>query len=108
MYKKLIIICFFSLLCYQCAYGYAAVSQHFIRLDGMHKFSPGDDPAWASADYDDTQWQSIHVPGNWQSQGISPVHGMGWYRIHFVLAGRLDEPEPAILLGRIGDIDEVF
>ena len=108
MHKKIIIFCFVGLIFCHCLYGYAAASEQFIRLDGMHKFSSGDDPAWASPYYNDVQWQSIHVPGNWQSQGISPVKGMGWYRIRFTVSGIWDESEPAILLGRIGDIDEVF
>ena len=79
-----------------------------IVLDGVHKISPGDDPAWALPEYNDSQWQSIIAPGSWQSQGFRPVKGMGWYRIHFTAPAGLKDLQPAILLGRIGDADEVF
>jgi len=78
-----------------------------IQLDGWHKFSAEDHSSWAAPDIDDSQWQTIAVPGSWQSQGIKPANGIGWYRIHFFMPkGRL--ASPAILLGRIGDADEVY
>lgn len=82
--------------------------QQAIVLDGAHKISPGDDPAWALPEYNDSQWQSVIAPGSWQSQGFRPVKGMGWYRIHFTAPASLKDLQPAILLGRIGDVDEVF
>ena len=84
-----------------------ALSAQQIVLDGVHKISPGDDPAWALPEYNDSRWQSVIVPGSWQSQGFRPVKGKGWYRIHFTAPASLKE-QPAILLGRIGDVDEVF
>ena len=79
----------------------------YIILDGIHKFSSKDNSERASPQFDDSQWQLINVPGSWQSQGIKPIKGIGWYRIHFTVH---DAPysQPAILLGRIGDADEVF
>jgi signal transduction histidine kinase len=108
LHKKIILFCCVGLIfcCY--TYGYAATQEHFIRLDGMHKFSAGDDPAWAFPDYDDAQWQKIHVPGSWQSQRMSPEKDMGWYRIYFSAPDSLRDIVPAILIGRIGDVDEVF
>jgi len=85
-----------------------ALSAQQIVLDGVHKISPGDDPAWALPEYNDSQWQSVIVPGSWQSQGFRPVKGMGWYRIHFNIPGTFRSVNPAVLLGRIGDVDEVF
>lgn len=86
----------------------ALSAQQATVLDGVHKISPGDDPAWALPEYNDSQWQSVIVPGSWQSQGFRPVKGMGWYRIHFTAPASLKDLRPAILLGRIGDVDEVF
>jgi signal transduction histidine kinase len=48
------------------------------------------------------------VPGSWQSQGIKPVKGIGWYRIRFIAPKRFEKGNNSILLGRIGDVDEVF
>jgi len=77
-------------------------------LDGTHKISQDDNPAYASTTYDDSSWQTIVIPGSWQSQKIKPSRGIGWYRIHCTIPNNFRDIEPAILLGRIGDADEVF
>jgi signal transduction histidine kinase len=79
-----------------------------IILDGIHKFAPGDDPARSSVSYDDSAWHSIIVPGSWQSQRVNPAKGLGWYRIRFVATPHLKSNDATVLLGRIGDADEVF
>ncbi len=86
----------------------AQTQKNYIIVDGLHKFSSGDNPVWSSPHYDDAQWQSIKVPGSWQSQGIKPIKGIGWYRMHFTAPDSLRYIKPVILLGRIGDADEVF
>ncbi len=83
-------------------------AEYNIVLDGSHKYSPGDDPAWSLPTYEDSKWQSIIVPGSWQSQGTKSEKGIGWYRIHFAVTDGLRNMQLAILLGRIGDTDEVF
>ncbi|MBI5408045.1 MAG: hypothetical protein HZA14_01615 [Nitrospirae bacterium] len=86
----------------------AMSAEYNIILDGSHKFSTADDFTWSSPSFDDSKWQSILVPGSWQSQGVKPEKGIGWYRIHFTAADGVRNMQPAILLGRIGDADEVF
>ena len=101
-------IVFFIALILHCTPVNAQTPENRILLDGFHKFSPGDNPAWSSPYYDDSQWRSIIVPGSWQSQGIRSVKGIGWYRIHFAAPDSISHIKPAVLLGRIGDADEVF
>jgi signal transduction histidine kinase len=84
------------------------MAEQSIILDGIHKFSPDDNPAYSFPDYNDSQWKSVTVPGSWQAQRIKPAKGVGWYRIHFTLPGSFKTIKPALLLGRIGDVDEVF
>ncbi len=86
----------------------AQADNNYIILDGTYTFASGDDPAWTSLLFDDSKWRSIIVPGSWQSQGIKPAKGLGWYRIRFVAPPRLESNNVAVLLGRIGDADEVF
>jgi len=86
----------------------AQTDNNYIILDGTHTFASGDDLARTSLLFDDSKWRSIIVPGSWQSQGIKPVKGLGWYRIRFVAPPRLESNKIAVLLGRIGDADEVF
>lgn len=79
-----------------------------LALDGLHKFSPDDNPAYADPSFNDSQWASVAVPGSWQSQGIRVANGIGWYRIHCTVPGSFRNVQPAVFLGRIGDADEVF
>ncbi len=79
-----------------------------VVLNGKHRFSMGDDPTWAAPEYDDSSWRLIEVPGNWRSQGVRPLRGIGWYRIHFNLPQGFRIPQPAVQLGIIGDVDEVY
>jgi signal transduction histidine kinase len=109
MKRKAIAVVFLWLMSFfQFGLSYAGTSAGNIILDGVHKFAPGDGRFWASPEYDDSKWRSISVPGSWQSQGIKPVNGLGWYRIHFTVPVNVRHINPALLLGRIGDADEVF
>jgi signal transduction histidine kinase len=86
----------------------AQAQRDTIVLDGAHKFSPGDDVAWASPDYDDQHWQMVRVPGSWSSQGISSDVATAWHRIHFDLPSSFQEPEPAVALGIAMSANEVY
>jgi hypothetical protein len=67
-------------------------------LNGPWAFRMGDDPRWASAQYDDRGWERVdltpppgardgdvglpgYVPG-WTSRGHSGAWGHAWYRLH--------------------------
>lgn len=53
-----------------------------VRLDGSWQFHLGDDPKWASASLDDSQWKSIEASTSWGSQGYPGYTGFAWYRRH--------------------------
>lgn len=105
--QNMIIVLLFCSLSYLNAAD-AQTDNNYIILDGMHTFASGDDPAWRSLPFDDSKWRSIIVPGSWQSQGIKSSKGLGWYRIHFTAPESFRKISPALLLGRVGDADEVF
>lgn len=90
------------------AFGQSLPCGQTIILDGLHKFAPDDNPDYSLPDFIDAEWKQIKVPGSWQSQRIKPKEGIGWYRIHCVIPNAFRNSDPAILLGRIGDADEVF
>jgi signal transduction histidine kinase len=90
------------------AFGQSLTGEQAIMLDGFHKFAPDDNPAYSVTDYRDTEWLQIRIPGSWQSQDIKPKGGIGWYRIHCIIPQAFSNIDPAVLLGRIGDADEVF
>ena len=105
---KKIFIAFFLFTVLACSYPGAGVFKPYITLDGTYKFSAGDNPSWSFTSFNDYQWISINIPGSWQSQKINSSNGIGWYRIPFIVPLHLHDLKLALLLGRIGDADEVF
>jgi len=72
------------------------------------KFRLGDRSSWASVDLDDSNWEEINVPSNWEDEGFHGYDGYAWYRISF--DGR-DLPKNKTLylhLGYIDDVDEAY
>jgi hypothetical protein len=67
-----------------------------ITLDDAWRFHTGDDPSWARADTDDSNWQALDMtaaPGShdgdvglpdyvagWMARGHEGYHGYAWYR----------------------------
>ena len=73
---------------------------------GLHRFTTGDDPAWALPGYDDSRWKDISADGQaWTSKILTPT---AWYRIHLAAGSFPDDLQPAVFLGRLGDADEVY
>jgi hypothetical protein len=76
-------------------------------LSGDWKFILGDNMKFARPDYNDADWEEIHVPSNWQDEGFRHYSGYAWYRktvqIDFNAKDAL-----YIELGRIDDVDEVY
>jgi hypothetical protein len=75
----------------------AGIGNAVVVLTGPWKFHPGDDPAWARGDFDDSTWSTMDltpptgsydpitgssgfVPG-WTSHGYPGVTGYAWYRL---------------------------
>ncbi|WP_185969050.1 beta galactosidase jelly roll domain-containing protein [Carboxylicivirga sp. M1479] len=76
-------------------------------LEGIWRFSIGDDEQWKEAHFDDSNWETIRVPGAWESRGYNDYNGFAWYRKTI----RLDVvPQHDLILriGSIDDADEVF
>ena len=45
--------------------------------------SAKDEGAFYLPTYDDSDWQTIPVPGNWQQFGYEEYNGVAWYRTRF-------------------------
>jgi phosphoserine phosphatase RsbU/P len=54
--------------------------QPVVSLDGLWRFHPGDDPRWASADFDDSAWPLLRSDRPWAEQGYPNLDGFAWYR----------------------------
>ncbi|MBI2061744.1 MAG: sensor histidine kinase [Nitrospirae bacterium] len=78
-------------------------------FDGLPKFRSGDDPAWSSPSYNDSEWAERDAAAGWPSLAI-PLRGerIGWYRLRFDSDPILPGVDPAVYLGRVGQSDEVF
>ena len=54
-------------------------------LDGLWRFHTGDNPAWASPDFDDSRWPLLRSDESWSTQGYSGYSGFAWYRFRVVV-----------------------
>ncbi|HEX8061157.1 MAG TPA: beta galactosidase jelly roll domain-containing protein [Cyclobacteriaceae bacterium] len=78
-----------------------------VNLRGNWKFSLGDNMNFAKPNYDDTKWEEMYVPAAWQEEGFKEYRGYAWYRYHFEIEFKDNDPL-FIELGRIDDVDEVY
>jgi hypothetical protein len=57
-----------------------SLGRAYVAIDGPWAFRPGDDPAYAAAEFDDSQWACIQVDRPWEGQGFKNLTGYAWYR----------------------------
>ncbi|MBE9566365.1 MAG: hypothetical protein IMF16_06425 [Proteobacteria bacterium] len=97
-----------------------------VDLSGPWKFAvdPGEigqTDGWQAPDFDDSAWGSLHVPGNWEQQGIvmeNPnfpddranrgYNGYGWYRRHFTVPADWEQSRVGLRIGQIWDNDWTY
>lgn len=78
------------------------------NLAGVWKFRTGDNSSWADPETRDDQWDDLHVPGYWETQGFRDYDGFAWYRVKFEVPRSLAGKDLVLLLGRIDDVDETY
>jgi sialate O-acetylesterase len=76
-------------------------------LEGFWRFSVGDNMKWADPDFDDSKWDFVRVPANWDDF-YPGYNGFGWYRKTFEVRTLPPHDNLAFILGDIDDVDEVF
>ncbi len=101
---------------------YVDVASAYILQDlsGSWRFKPGDNTNYSSFGYNHADWDTLNVPGTWESQGYPYLDGYAWYRKSFtwdkptmgddvvVVLGRIDDRDVVYLNGnRIGSVDEI-
>jgi signal transduction histidine kinase len=79
-----------------------------VDLSGEWRFRVGDAPVWSRPEIDDSSWSRVPVPRNWDDLGLPTTTVHGWYRYRLSVADGSQWHDPALLLGMISDIDEVF
>lgn len=82
--------------------------ERVVDLTGNWKFSIGDDLSWADPAYDDSHWEWIQVPSNWENQGFYGYDGYAWYRLKVTLPDNVRDATLYLDLGYIDDIDQTF
>jgi beta-galactosidase len=76
---------------------------------GRWKFSPGDDPAWAAAGFDDSTWPAVNLPETWDKhRHAGDATGVGWYRRHFTVPASAAGKTVLIELGAINGQDWIY
>lgn len=58
-------------------------------LAGPWRFHTGDNPSWASTNFDDSTWSTLNLSSGagWTSQGYPGYSGFAWYRLHINVQG---------------------
>ena len=79
-----------------------------MNLSGEWKFRTGDNFSWKDEDINDSHWNTILVPGFWETQGYRDYDGFAWYRKEFILPKDLENKKLILVLGKIDDIDECY
>ena len=59
-------------------------------LDGLWRFHSGDNPAWASPNFDDSQWTLLRSDESWAGQRYKGYSGYAWYRFRIAIPAGLD------------------
>ena len=79
-----------------------------VDLTGSWKFRIGNEREWRDRNFDDSDWEEIHVPASWESQGYEEYDGYAWYRTKFRLPASLRNEQMYLSLGKIDDYDRVY
>lgn len=82
--------------------------RNFINLEGLWKFSIGDDTLWASPDFNDADWEEIEVPDFWENEGFHGYNGYAWYRKTFTIPKEFQGSNFILSAGFIDDVDQTF
>ncbi len=68
----------------------------------------GDVQSWPAASFDDSNWKTIEVPGNFDRKDFQYLDGVVWFRREFILPDSLAGLSVALSLGTIDDIDDTY
>jgi hypothetical protein len=79
-------------------------------MGGPWRFRTGDDPGYAAREYDESAWETIAVPGNWEDAGHPGYDGFAWYRTRFTVPAATAPAGGRVVLelGKVDDADETY
>lgn len=105
---KSVLIILSALLFFQKTNMQASDLEIVVSLSGYWKFNIGDEMAWAEKDFDDSNWDRLYAPGNWEEQGYVGYDGYAWYRKRIEIPESRYNNQLILQLGRIDDVNEVY
>lgn len=80
-----------------------------LSLEGEWRFRGGDDSSWADPNYDDSDWEVVEVPANWEDHSdYTEDDVFGWYRKTIDVPEAWEGHDLEIPVGKIDDVDETF
>src|SRR5580698_5946236 len=98
------------------------IGRSVVVLTGPWKFHLGDNPRWATTDFDDSAWETVdltpasanahdadvgltgYVPG-WTARGHAGYSGFAWYRIRVAVSA---PPGDALALSGPSSVDDAY
>lgn len=69
---------------------------------------PANDSHWQRSDLDESAWQAIAVPGNWEQGGFAGMDGIAWYRTSFELSAAQAKQGVTLSFARVDDSDQTW
>jgi hypothetical protein len=87
--------------------------EHLTEANQRDRQGYGLELGYHAADYDDSAWQSLQVPGAWGAQGIrrdasSPYHGPAWYRQRIQVPAEWADESLLLQLGQANQRGTVY
>jgi sialate O-acetylesterase len=78
------------------------------NLTGRWQFSIDINNEWISPKFDDSKWESIHVPSPWEDEGFNGYNGYAFYRKNIEIPSTYKDRMLYLNMGYIDDVDEVY
>ena len=76
---------------------------------GEWKFNKGDDTLWKNPAFNDSAWQTVKLPANWEDHSnYTEDNVFGWFRRELIIPADLQGKDITINVGKIDDADETF
>ena len=104
--KLLLTIFYFTIICF--SNSTSIELKRVINLKGDWRFEIGDNEDYAKANYNDSNWENMPVPANWENHGYPGYNGYAWYRTSFYVEKNFQNKVLYLSLGRIDDADDVY
>ena len=64
--------------------------------------------SWITPELDDSDWQTMNLPANWESAGLPDFDGVVWFRKHFDVPEEFLGKDLVFDLGPVDDMDRTF